>query len=172
MKPLSIIDALKDPALFGGLEVFRDLTSWKPWLAFLSALYGLKMSDEDLELFRKHTGRDKPQEDGYAEGTAIVGCQSGKSQIAELVGVYEAARAVLQGEQGLYVPLVAQNLRGAQRALFRFTQEAVAGSPVLSREVTRETADTLRFGVWPRISSQARPTSLSRYICTTDQPRS
>ena len=29
---LSIIDALKDANLFGGLPVFRDLSTWRPWL--------------------------------------------------------------------------------------------------------------------------------------------
>lgn len=146
MRPLSIIDALQDRQLFGGLAAFRDLTSWRPWLAFLRCVYGLPMDTDDLELFRKHTGRQEPREGGYPEAVCIVGCQSGKSQIAALVGVFEAARAVMADQEGLYVPLVAQNLRGAQRALFRYTQQAVADSPVLSQEITRETADTLELG--------------------------
>ena len=40
---LTIVDALEDRALFGGLPAFRDLTSWRPWLAFLKAVYGLPM---------------------------------------------------------------------------------------------------------------------------------
>ena len=49
MKPIGIVDALEDQDLFGGLPVFRDLSSWGPWLAFLRAVYGSKMSDEAQE---------------------------------------------------------------------------------------------------------------------------
>ena len=43
MNPVTIIDALKDRALFGGLPAFQDLTTWRPWIAFLRAVYGLPM---------------------------------------------------------------------------------------------------------------------------------
>ena len=45
----------------------------------------------------------------------------------------------MAGERGVYVPLIAQDLRGAQRALFAYVQEAVRGSELLAREVVRET---------------------------------
>jgi len=144
-KPLTIIDALEDPALFGALPVFRDLTSWRPWLAWLRAVYGLPMGAEDLDLFRRHTGRQHPREGGYPEACVIVGCQSGKSQIAALVGVYEAARAVMAGERNLHIPLIAQGLRGAQRALFSYTREAVESSDLLKREVVRQTSTTIEL---------------------------
>ena len=54
---LTIIDAFKDPRLFGGLPAFRDLTTWRPWLAWLRAVYGMPMGVEALELFRRHAGR-------------------------------------------------------------------------------------------------------------------
>ena len=110
-RPVTIVDALEDRALFGGLPAFQDLSTWRPWLAWLRAVYGLPMDAEDLALFRKHTGRQKPQEGGYAEAAAIIGCQSGKSEVASLVGVFEAAQAAISGEPGVYVPLVAQDLR-------------------------------------------------------------
>jgi len=142
---LTIIDALQDPALFGGLSAFEDPDSWRSWLAWLRAVYGLPMGAADRELFRQHTGREEPREGGYAEAVSIVGAQAGKSQVAATVGVYEAARAVMAGERGVYVPLVAQDLRGAQRALFRYVQEAVEGSELLRREVVRETTTELEL---------------------------
>ena len=144
-KSLTIIDALEDPRLFGGLPAFRDLTTWRPWIAWLRCVYGLPMGAEDLEIFRAHTGRQHPRKGGYPEAVCIVGCQSGKSNIAALVGVFEAARAIMAGERGVFVPLIAQGLRGAQRALFQYTREAVEGSELLRREVVRETATTIEL---------------------------
>ncbi|MBI3932394.1 MAG: hypothetical protein HY317_03185 [Acidobacteria bacterium] len=152
---MTIIEALSDPHLFGALPAFHDLTSWRPWLAFLRAVYGLPMDDRDLELFRAHTGRQTPRAGGYPEAACIVGTQSGKSNVAALVGVFEAAQAVMAGRRGLYVPLIAQDLRGAQRALLAYVREAVQASEVLRAEVARETADTLELaggvslGVYP-----------------------
>jgi hypothetical protein len=40
---MTIIEALHDAQLFGALPAFRDLTSWRPWLAFLRAVYGLAL---------------------------------------------------------------------------------------------------------------------------------
>ncbi len=142
---MNIIDALQDRALFGGLPAFADLESWRPWLAFLRAFYGLPLSDDDLELFTTHTGREAPREGGYAEAAVVTGRQSGKTQVAALAGVQEAAQAVLAGSRGVFVPLVAQDLRGAQRALFGYVREAVHGSDLLGREVTRETTTELEL---------------------------
>lgn len=160
MSAVNIIEALEDRGLFGGLPVFKDLTSWQPWLAFLRAVYGLQLSPEDLALFSHHTGRQEPREGGYPEAVCIVGCQSGKSQIAALVGVYEAAQAVMRGDTGVYVPLVAQDLRGAQRALFRYVQEAVAASAILENEVVRKTTETIELGGVSLVVYPCRPASV------------
>ena len=107
---LTVVDALHDRNLFGALPVFRDLTTWRPWLAWLRAVYGLPMDAEDVEIFQQRTGRETPRPGGYPEACVVVGCQSGKSQIAALVGVFEAAKAVMEGERNVYVPLVAQDM--------------------------------------------------------------
>jgi hypothetical protein len=85
----------------------------------------------------------------------IVGVQSGKTQVSAGAGVFEAARAVLMGQRGVFVPLVAQDLRSATRALFAYARELVQGSPVLRAEVVRETQSVIEFrggvtlGVYP-----------------------
>ncbi len=83
---MNMLDALADPALFGSLPAFADLSTWRPWLAFLRAFYGLPMDDEDLELFQRHTGREAPREGGYPEAAVVVGRQSGKTRVAALGG--------------------------------------------------------------------------------------
>ena len=61
---MTIIDALTDKHLLGGLPQFADLTSWRNWLAFLRAVYGLTLSADDLDSFRTFTGRTAPQPGG------------------------------------------------------------------------------------------------------------
>ena len=79
---MNIIDALRDPALFGSLPEFQDLSTWRPWLTWLRAVYGLPMDDEDLALFRKHTGRMQPREGGDG-GVALIG----KKKVAGTIDV-------------------------------------------------------------------------------------
>lgn len=144
MNLLDPIAALKDPELLGAMEAFGDLTTWGPWLACVRAIYGLPMDEADLALFARHTGRTAPRPGGYPEAVVIVGCQSGKSQVAAALGAYEAARVLAGEARGLYVPLIAQDMRGAKRALFGYVREAF-GVPMLRREVTRETEEALEL---------------------------
>lgn len=143
---MSVVDALSDRDLFGTLPPFEDLTSWRPWIAFLRAFYGLPMDADDLALFRKHTGLKAPSPDGYQEAAVITGRQSGKTQLAAVVGVYEAAQALLRGDRGVVVPLMAQDARSATRALFGYVKEACESSALLKREITRSTTTELELG--------------------------
>jgi hypothetical protein len=90
---MNILEALADRHLFGALPAFRDLTTWRAWETFLAAVYGLPMSEAEIETFRRHTGRSQPRPGGYSEAVAIVGRHSGKSQVAAMLVVYEAAMA-------------------------------------------------------------------------------
>ena len=143
--PISLIDALTHRDLFGALPHLSRLDTWQAWMTFIKAVYGLPMQAEDLARFQQQTGQHVPKPGGYPESVCIVGCQSGKSQVAALVGVYEAIRAIMTKQRGVYVPILAQDLRGAQRALFGYVREAVQASPVLRHEVVRETADTIEL---------------------------
>lgn len=52
---VSIIEATEDPVLFA--RWFRKRETWAHWFAFLKALFGLPMSEAELETFRSCTGR-------------------------------------------------------------------------------------------------------------------
>ena len=54
---VTVLEALKDPHLFGGLPAFRDLTTWSAWIVFLKATYGLALTRHERKLFEQHTGR-------------------------------------------------------------------------------------------------------------------
>lgn len=149
---MTIIDALADPHLLGGLPQFRDLTSFCNWLVFLRAVYGLAMSAGDLTSFRTFTGRTAPHPGGYPEAVAIVGVQSGKSQMAAAM----AAFAAITGQDGTHALLIAQDQRSALRTLLRYARQPFEARPMFAAEVARDVADTLelRNGV-----------SLSAYPC-------
>src|SRR5207247_5985385 len=91
----TVLDALRDPALFGGHPAFRNLDSWRAWLVFLAAAYGLGLAPEEEEIFKKHTGRSTytPPPGGWKEVVAVVGRQSGKTRVAALLASFEAALA-------------------------------------------------------------------------------
>ena len=55
---ISLLDATADPNLFA--PWFRRRETWSSWFAFLAALFGEKMTDEQAAVYRACTGRDAP----------------------------------------------------------------------------------------------------------------
>lgn len=145
MKRLSILDALRDPLLFGSF-LGKELVSWRPWMTALRVLYGLPVpSERSQTLIRECMGRDPEllPADGFSTALLLVGRRGGKSRIAACIGAYEAALAgheskLAAGERGVVAcvsPSRAQSkvVLGYIRAIFQ--------SPMLAGEVVRETAD-------------------------------
>jgi hypothetical protein len=54
---VTILDAMRDRALFGP---WFAAESWAAWLAFLAALFGLPLEGDALDTYRRHTGRTTP----------------------------------------------------------------------------------------------------------------
>jgi hypothetical protein len=167
-----IIACLRDPALFGGLPQFRDLSSWRAWIVVLKAVFGLPLDEDELVIYGRHTQRPEPPADEVDEAALICGRRSGKSMIAALIAVYLALipdwREYLAPGEAATVALVAQNTRAAVRALFAYARGIIFGVPALRREVTRETFDTLEFGrrrsaiaVWPSTHRSIRGLTLA-----------
>ena len=146
MSSLTIVDALSDPTLFGGLPAFRDLTSWGAWLVFLKASYGLPLDDAEQEVFRLHTGRFtyEPPTGGWREVVCVVGRQSGKTRIAALVAAFEAMTAPREGDgTEMYCALIAQDQRGALRSLFSYARATFDRVPLLAGSVVARRAETI-----------------------------
>lgn len=148
MPAFTILDALSDPNLFGGMSTFRDLSTWRSWLVFLRAAYGLPIEGEDMELFRRCTGRTvyDPPLGGYPEVVCIVGRQSGKTRIAALIASFEALISQREGDNTeLYALLVAQDHRASLRTLFGYAKAPYESVPLLQTAVLETKAGSFRL---------------------------
>ena len=163
-RPLTIVDALADQRLFGGVSAFRDLSSWGRWVVFLKSVYGLELDGEETAIFTEHTGRSRydPPVGGWSETVAVVGRQSGKSRVASVIAGFEALRAECEGDRTeTWALLIAQDQRAALRTLLGYAKAPFAQVPALQRSVAATRADsmTLRNGV-VLAAYPARPASV------------
>jgi hypothetical protein len=145
---LTIIEALRDPLLFGALPAFRDLATWSRWLVFLKAAYGLPLDADEIPIFTQHTGRPHyaPPPGGWPEVVAIVGRQSGKSRIAATLAAHAAITAAPEPDHtDIFALLVSQDQRGAVRTLFSYARAAFDLAPTLASTVRAQTQETLRL---------------------------
>lgn len=130
---MTIIEALADPRVLGGVPAFQDLSTWRRWLVFLAAVYGLPLlhlrdvvglpEDEALGIFREHTCRTiyDPPAGGYPEAAAIVGRQAAKTRIGATITDFEAIQAQPEPDgTETYCALVAQDQRASLRTLFSY----------------------------------------------------
>jgi len=140
---VNIIDAIDDQNLFA--KWFRRRETWQAWRAFLAALFGLPLSEDQLGVFRQHTGRSTAPTRPIGEAWLICGRRAGKSFVIALVGVFLACfkdyRAHLQpGERGT-VLIVARDRRQA-RVISRYIRALLTKVPMLAARIERETSDS------------------------------
>jgi hypothetical protein len=142
---ISILDAMSDPKLFG--PWFRG-KSWTLWRVLLAALFGLPMTVDQAELYRKHTGRSKPPTKPFREARLLCGRRSGKSLIAALIAVFLAifrdyTPYLAPGELATMMVIAAD--RRQARVIMRFIKGFVSGVPLLASMIVRETRETLEL---------------------------
>ncbi len=140
---VTILEACRDPALFE--RWFRRPETWRAWFAFLRALFGLAMDDDDRQLFERCTGRAEPPAGGAQEAWLVCGRRAGKSMILGLVAVFLAAFRdwspyLSPGERGP-VMVIASDRKQA-RVIFRYIR-ALLRVPLLASLVEHETAESL-----------------------------
>ncbi len=145
-QPVSILNALADPALFA--PAFQPLAHWRASRAFLAALYGLPMSQEDLEIYRKHTSRTAPPCAAAREAWLVVGRRGGKSRISALVAVfiacfYDYSTVLAPGERGTVMVLAAD--RRQARVVFQHIASLINGVPMLQALVVTRSGDKIEL---------------------------
>lgn len=145
MKQITILDAMDDPKLFG--PWFRG-DSWDAWRAFLAALFGLPMSPEQLEVYRKHTGRTEAPTKQFREARLLCGRRAGKSLIAALIATYLAvfrdySPYLAPGEVATCMVVAAD--RKQARVIIRFVRAFIKETSLLASTVVRETRETIEL---------------------------
>ena len=141
----TIIDAMADPKLFA--PHFRG-SSWDSWKAFLAALHGLPLTQDQQRRYEAHTGRKVAPTAAFHEAALICGRRGGKSRILALIATYLAtfrdyAPHLAPGEVAT-VAVVAADRKQA-RSIFRFILGMLESVPMLAPLIAEQTAESIRL---------------------------
>lgn len=141
---MNIIEAINSEKLFR--PAFRDLTTWSAWLTLLKALFGLPMSEDDLALFTRCTGRERPPEGEFKELWAIVGRRGGKSFIMSVVASYLALfynykQHLAPGERGVVQVIAAD--RAQAQVILGYIRGLLESNPVFGQYVEQSLKESI-----------------------------
>ena len=141
----SILDAMTDAQLFGGTFGGDSFAAWR---ALLGGFYGLPLTDAEAETFMGITGRSETPQNAADELWLAVGRRGGKSHVAALLAIYEAAfkdhRDKLAPGEVATCMVIASDRRQA-RAVMRYISGLVNENPMLRRMVLRENSEQIEF---------------------------
>ena len=142
LRTVTILDAVTDKNLFA--PWFRDRATWAAWFAFLCALFALPMSPDELEVYRRCTGRTEPPAAPALEGWLVCGRRSGKSFTLALIAVFLACfrdwRPQLAPGEVATIMVIAVDRKQA-RVILRYIRALLSNVPMLARMIARETAN-------------------------------
>ena len=156
---MNILEAMRDPNLFAPWFL-RDPATWAAWRAFLAALFALKITDDQLAIFKECTGRSAPPTQPATEGWLICGRRAGKSFILALCAVFlacffEYRKYLAPGERGT-VLVISINQKNA-RVIVRYIRALLTHIPMLAKLIERETADA--FDLSNSVTIEVHPAS-------------
>jgi hypothetical protein len=125
---------------------FRNLKTWAAWIAILKAIFALPMEPEELEVYRRHTGRQDPPSSPAREAWLVVGRRGGKSRIAALIAVFLAcfrdySEVLSPGERGTVMVIAAD--RKQARITLRYIVAFLEGIPMLKALIVRRIAEEI-----------------------------
>lgn len=142
---MNILKALADPKLFAA---HFPGDTWEPWRAFLAALFGLPVDDEQRELIRSCTGRDDLPDSPFSEAWLVCGRRGGKSRIMALLAVYLATFKdwrphLAAGEVGTVMVIAAD--RKQARTIMRYAVGFLDETPMLRSLVVNKSAEAVEL---------------------------
>jgi hypothetical protein len=137
---LPLRQALADPQLLGGVLAGVSWTSWK---VLLIAAMGEELTDDEREVFKKFTGRDREPGQRAEEFVVVKGRRAGGSYAAGKVVIPYIAGlcrhpSLVRGERGVLL-CVAADQRQAD-VILDYAEAAFRASPVLNQLVEARTA--------------------------------
>jgi hypothetical protein len=141
---MNILEAIDDQNLFG--RCFQNPETWKAWRACLSTLFALPMSPEQLEVFSKCTGRDKPPDKPFNEAWLVCGRRAGKRFTLALIAVYlgtfkDWKPYLTPGERGIITVVAAD--RKQAKVIFGYIRSLLTETPMLKDMLVREAAEEI-----------------------------
>ena len=142
---VTIRDLMTDPQLYGN-QFGGD--TWAAWRALLAGFYGLPLDEEELALFQRITSLSGLVQALLLELWLAVGRRGGKSQIAALVAVYEAAfkdysNRLSPGEVATVMVLACD--RKQARTVMRYVAGLLHSNPMLERLILREQQESIEL---------------------------
>ncbi|MCK6553323.1 phage terminase family protein [Candidatus Binatia bacterium] len=142
---MTIVEAMRDPALFGR---WFSGESWAPWFVALRAVFGLPLARAEMDVYHRHTGRQLPPAAPAREVWLLCGRRGGKSLVASTVAVFLACfrdwTPVLAPGEVATIALIAADRRQA-RTLMRYISGFFDGVPLLARMVANRTRETIEL---------------------------
>lgn len=165
---MNLIQALEDPELFGDMGF--DAPSWASWRTFLTALWALPMDAEQLDTFRKHTGRMKPPKAPSRYAELVTGRRGGKTRILALVASYQACcvdhRPFLAVGERAVVACIAKD-RAQARVLLNYIGGFLKERPLFARliESEQDSAIHLNNGVSIEVHTATIGSPRGRTFC-------
>jgi hypothetical protein len=120
--------------------------SWIAWRALLLATIGEPLTAEELERFRKLTGRDKSPDEQVSEAWFVVGRRGGKSRAIAGLASYLAALCEHQlapGEIGKVLVIAGDREQAA--IVVSYAKGLFEKSPILHRLVARVTSEEIEL---------------------------
>jgi hypothetical protein len=143
MKPkISLREALQDPNLLDMGD-----PSWIAWRALLLACMGEPLNDEEMEHFKRLTGRGTSPTELVAEFWGVVGRRGGKSRSIAALAVYIAAlcdhEMLAVGETGRVIIIAGD--RAQAGIILKYVAGIIEASPLLRELVARQNAEEIEL---------------------------
>lgn len=143
MTDFNLIQGIHDRKIFRSL--FKDLSTWDAWLVCLKAIFALEMTEDELKIFSKFTGRKQPPSMPFKEVFLIVGRRGGKSFMSALISVYLAVfkdwkDCLAVGEKAYIMCLATDRLQAG--VIFSYVK-GILTLPILKGYVVNETKDEI-----------------------------
>src|SRR5262245_12389543 len=136
--------ALDDPNLLG---VSLDGESWTAWRVLLLAMMGERLTPDEVDIFRRHTGRPASPIERVRQFWGLIGRRGGKSRAMAVLAVYLGTLVdypmLALGERGTILVTAADQRQAA--GILGYAAGALEASPILRQRVVRQTTDTIEL---------------------------
>ena len=143
---ISILDAIDDQNLLG--TAIKDAATFTSWRALFAALFGLRMSEPEAEVFRTCTGLTDLPTAAFNILWLIIGRRGGKSFAMALVAVYLSVfrdwRPFLSPGERAVVLLVAAD-REQAKILRNYVGGLLTNNRLLAQHVLGQTAESIEL---------------------------